>query len=285
MQGVVQVPSGSTKRTVLLEGSSGTGKTKQFEFLVNGAPEHGDAGKGYSVLLCSTERKLTTLDHLDKSVYTVDVFDYPDPRNPNEVAAYVGSTVPRNLCQLIHLLRKEDHGYDVLFIDSLMRWTMRLLWRIGGTNENPDARSDYVIFGRKVQGMLDDLATLTDPTMMKRPLHVVATWGVEKGEDWEGYQKQTVAIDGKKVGPNVPYFFDDVLMLKAEAQDGKDEPLYCAYTRASQKWDAKVSGNVPPGWPAKFAPFNLYKAMKWLSGEWELRDGKVGPKVASVVNA
>lgn len=260
---VSTVERGKNGRSILLEGPSGCGKTHAARSLMAGAPELGMPG--YRVLIASTERKLTTLEDLNlDNVVTIEHFMYPHPSDASEAAAAIANPM-KNMYQLLHALRTEEHEYEVLFIDSGMRFMTRLLWEITRTNPNPDRRSDYALLKHKALNFLDHLATLTDSTVVRRPMHVVMTWGVEPEQDalMEGGKKLMPSMDGQKVAPVVAYYFDDVLMLRTRlAGDGVE---YVAMPQAQPTFDAKVSS--PVKLPATIINPNLYRIIKILRGE------------------
>jgi len=250
-------------RLVLLEGPTGVGKTFQYRTLYEG---------GLKILVASGERKLKTIEDLllktGEDVYTIEDFDYPDPSQPADYERLKKSP-QRNLYQLLSMLRHEEHEYDVLYIDSFMRIMWRMLMHISATNPNADRRSDFMPLGRKAKNALDHLATLTDATVMKRPMHVVATWGVESELDpIDGGKKLMPSMDGTKIAPVVAYYFDDVILLRAKL-DENGGTVYTANVQANPQFDAKVSSVVKLQSP--LVNPNLFRIIKALEGELEVK--------------
>jgi len=261
-EAVTEITVGSG-RLVLLEGPSGVGKTYQASTLIEG---------GLKVLVASGERKLKTIEKLliasKSKVYTIEDFDYPDPSQPADYNRLKESP-QRNLYQRLSMLLHEEHDYDVLYIDSFMRIMWRMLMQISATNPNADRRSDFMPLGRKAKNALDHLATLTDATVMKRPMHVVATWGVEPELDpIDGGKKLMPSMDGTKIAPVVAYYFDDVILLRTKL-DENGGTVYTANVQANPQFDAKVSS--PVKLPSPLVNPNLMRIIKALQGELEVK--------------
>lgn len=151
-----------------------------------------------------------------------------------------------------------------------MRLLLKMLWQIGSTNTNPDKRSDYAIFKRKALNLLDQFGSLSDATVTKKPVHVIATTGVENEVDQlDGGRKQQAAIEGTKVAPLIGHYFDDVFMLRTKPgppdANGNPTTVYLAHTQANPNFDAKVSGltKLPP----VIEGFNLFRVMMKMEGK------------------
>jgi hypothetical protein len=115
------------------------------------------------------------------------------------------------------------------------------------------------VFGEKMKMMLKLLVSLTKPSQAA-PLHVIATWGVETGQDWEGKRAIVPIVDGKMVGPRIDYYFDDVLMLRKK-ETAEEGVQFLAYTGGTHEFDAKESSGVVK-MPAIWADPNVYKMLE-----------------------
>jgi hypothetical protein len=234
-------PQHKSKRSILLKGPSGAGKTFQYRLLLEG---------GLKGLYACCNEHVGTIEDLDYDHWPIEQVDVP--LLPSEK-----SPSKQDFILMMDFLRTADHGYDFVFFDSLMNFsdaTLDML-RHGKRLTGYDL---WGVFALKMKKTLDLLISLTKPTQ-KSPLHVIATWGVEVDQDWEGKRAIVPLIDGKKVGPRIDYAFDDVLMMrKKETPEGVQ---HIAYTGGTHEFDAKVSSGVVK-MPAIWADPNLYKMLE-----------------------
>ena len=250
-------------RLILLQGRSGTGKTYQGGLLMQA---------GMRVLWASVERKLATIQHLEPEVWPIMGVDFP--LDAQEKHAMLNTPVPpeghcaSDVIKLLDYLRNEDHPYDVVYFDSGMRYTWRLLEHLISTTTttqgDKDPRRAFLHYGKKVKMLLDKLTDLTDASTAKHPMHVVFTWGISPDKDESGRQLWLPVVDGNMVGPTIPYNFDDVLTLKALADYTTGEYKYVMETRATHDHDGKVSS--PVNLPPVIESPNLASVIKTLSG-------------------
>jgi len=281
MEDVATARRGASGRLIKLDGPSGVGKTWQARTIIQGLPELGI--EGLRTLVATTERKLKTLEDLEGKFdyYVIDWCDYPDPRDAprdDRVGKRYTDFINdprRNLFKMFWQLRNEEHPYECLYIDSGMRWSVKLLFEITGVNDNPDSRSDYIPFARRMKLMLDHLASLTEGgTKSGKPLNVVMTFGVDPEVDpIEGIKKVMSAVDGTKIAPVVNYYFDDVFSLRTALEADSNVPggfrtVYTLRTAAQPQVDAKVSSAV--ALPPVIASPNLFKIMCILDGKLEM---------------
>lgn len=235
-------PKRKSKRAILLKGPSGTGKTYQFRTLVEG---------GLRGLYGCVDEHVGTLEDLEYDswpIVKVDVPLSPVDKQPEE----------QDFILMMDFLRTEDHGYDFVYLDSLMNYADALIFHLKHV-QRLTGYDLWGVFGEKMKMMLKLLVSLTKPEQPS-PLHVIATWGVEIGQDWEGKRSIIPIVDGKMVGPRIDYFFDDVLMLRKK-ESAEEGVQFVAYTGGTHEFDAKVSSGlvqVPPVWAAP----NLYRLLE-----------------------
>jgi hypothetical protein len=219
-------PSGSVKQTVSLMGPSGTGKTEQIGRCISA---------GLKTLVVSTESKLSTIAHLDPDVFVVENLDFP--RSGSDIGS-----IKSDLWDLVQFLRKSDHGYDLVAIDSGMKYAAKLLDYLK-YNVRLSGFELYGGFGERMLKMVEKFKELADGTLWPAPTHFVMTFGVEMGQDWKARRAMLPLLDGKMVSPRLPYEFDHVLML-AKKEDAAGVTKYAMYTAGTEEFDAKVSGPV-----------------------------------------
>jgi len=245
-----------SRRMMLLEGPSGVGKTHQARTLIEG---------GMKVLIASTERKLSTIKDLAPDVWPITDFDFPVT---GEEKTRILKGGQENVIALFDYLRDSEHKYDVLFFDSLMRYAWKLFELLRSTTKNKEGKMDtlkaYGIFGTKMKVLLDLISSLCDSTGSKRPVLFVGTWGVERGQDWQGRSQVVPVVDGKTTGPLIDYHFDDVLMLRMESS-GR-EKKYTMHTAGEAGFAAKVSKPAGVDVPSVIEDPNLFKLIKLLEG-------------------
>jgi hypothetical protein len=192
---------------------------------------------------------LGTIEDLDYDHWAIDKVDVP--LMPGEK-----KPMEQDFILMMDFLRTADHGYDFVFFDSLMNLSDALLSML--RQQRLAGYDLWGVFALKMKKALELLISLTKPTQ-KAPLHVIATWGVEVDQDWEGKRAIVPLIDGKKVGPRIDYAFDDVLMMRKREDEG--EIKYIAYTQGTHEFDAKVSSGVVK-MPALWADPNVYKMLE-----------------------
>lgn len=243
-------PARGSKRTILLMGPSGVGKTHQFRTLSDG---------GMCGLYVDVEAKLTSIVDLDPDTFLIRAPDIPLTPEDKQAMLRAGASDFIKLCDYV---RAGDHPYDFIYLDSLMRFADAL----AGYLEHVLRLSGYDLWGAYAKKMKQMLKLLTGLASVEwpRPVHVVATCGVEIGKDWRGRVMEQPLLDGKVIPPAISYYFDDVLRL------GKDESVdgcvsYVAYTGGTSEFNAKVSsGRVRL--PHKILDPNLHNIIAALSG-------------------
>lgn len=247
---IIKVSAEDGKRTVLLTGASGTGKTYQYGTLVRG---------GWRGLYADVEAKLPSINELEPELFCIRNPDFP--LTPDQKSAML-RTDSSDLLTLVQLLKSSDHPYDFLYFDSMMRYSDHLLSFLRHT-KGLTGYDLWGAFGEKMKTVLIAILGLTDPKLPK-PVHVIATWGVEMGLDWRGRRMEQPLVDGKVVGPRIPYFFDDVIRLAKEedAEDGTVE--FLAYTSGTPEFVAKVSSGTSK-LPAKITNPNLFNMITALT--------------------
>lgn len=219
-------PSGSVKQTISLMGPSGTGKTEQIGRCIQA---------GLKTLVVSTESKLSTIAHLNPDVYVVENLDFP--RSGGDIG-----TIKSDLWELVRMLRKPGHGYDLVAMDSGMKYAAKLLDHLK-YGVKLTGFELYGGFGERMLKMVEKFKELADGTVTADPVHFVMTFGVEMGQDWKQRRAMLPLLDGKMVSPRLPYEFDHVLML-AKKEDAAGVTKYAMYTAGTEEFDAKVSGPV-----------------------------------------
>lgn len=249
----LSIPSKLNKRSVLLKGPSGSGKSYQFRTLV--------AGGGKGLYVHTSEHMGTVSDLFDAIPCPPDAFPittYDIPLMPVEK-----NVEKQSFMLMMDRLRMPDHPYDFVFFDSMfafadelenyLKYTVRLtgydLWRA---------------FGEKLRMAMKLFVSLADAKQPK-PVDVIATWGVQVAQDWEGKKMKEPIVSGNMVAPRIPYAFDDVFMLaKREKPDGEVE--FYLYTGGTHEFDAKVSTGKKV-LDHKIINPNLDKIIKKLRGE------------------
>lgn len=246
------------KRAVLVTGDSGTGKTHQFRKMVEA---------GFKGLYATTENKQSTIGDMEVPTYFIKNFDYPqDFKERKKILSIPGSAL-----ELFQALKTEDHGYDFLYFDSVMRYGSKmvnmLLNRVANSDGAADTRKAYYFYGKKMKAFLDDISELTSGGTAKHPVHFIGTWGVEIGQDWQGKRRIQPIVDGKMVGPEINYAFDEVLMLGCNENLQTGDQTYEMYTMGNKEFSAKKS--APPGLniPPKMVDPDLGKLIKVLTKE------------------
>lgn len=196
-----------------------------------------------------------TIEDLDFDMFPVRALDIPltpTDKDPNK----------QDLVKLLDYVREGKHPYDYVFVDSLMRWADDLVWYL----KHVVKLTGYDLWGafaEKMKMLIRSLVSLTDISLPK-PVHVIATWGVEINQDWEGKRAIVPVVDGKVVGPRIDYYFDDVLMLRKQALG--DEIQYVAYSGGTHEFDAKVSsGKIKL--PTVILKPNLYRILLAIQGK------------------
>jgi len=248
-----------SKRLVALEGASGTGKTKQYETLVKGWPEVGL--EGWNVLYVSAERKPGTIAHLGPPEFVVENLDFPMNLSEKQAMLAEGSS---DFMALFEGLRKEEHGYDAIYTDSVTRYAEKLISYLLD-RDKADMRAAYGKFGKKMRAFLDTLASCASGATAKQPVHVITTWIVEVGKDWQGRRSFMPMIDGNMVADRVNQYFDDVLFMACDEDLTTRKKSYLMHTSGTQEFSAKISSNVEL--PPVIENPNLFKAMSILSGK------------------
>ena len=248
-----------SKRMILILGDSGTGKTYQFRTLVEA---------GLKCLYVSTEMKQSSISDLDVETFHVKTFDFPE--TPKEKAALL-RTKQSDVMELFDALRTEEHGYDVVYFDSIMRYASKMFdylkSKVVAQSGEADTRKAYLIFGNKMGAFLETLGELSNGGTAKQPVHFVGTWGVEIGQDWQGRRQIQPIVDGKMTGPTINYAFDEVLMMGCNENPATGEQTFEMYTMGNKEFSAKKS--APPGLniPPKLVNPNLADLIKVLEKE------------------
>lgn len=220
-------PQDTKCSTTMLKGESGVGKTRQIGTLIEG---------GKKVLLLSVERKASTIQHLNPDLVVIEKYDFPATRAQAEAG-----TLDSDLWEAIRFLRQPGHGYDVVALDSGMRYFDEM------ANLLKTKLSGFEMWGAyadKGDAAIKKLSELADGNVTPDPVHVIITWGVEMGQDWKGQRRVIPLMDGKKLSPRIDYLFDNVLYLakKEDAQAGRVD--YAIYTAGTEEFTAKVSSAV-----------------------------------------
>ncbi len=257
-----------SRRSILLKGRSGAGKTGQARTLVANTDKEAAWGrkcaksfglKPMKMLYVSTERKRRSIDDLfvgrpEHRVWTINNPQFP--LTPGEKGVLKKSDDP-GLIEVFDYLRNEEHEFDVCYVDSFMRYSWALLeWLMNNTYSkegNLDTLRAYGLFERKMKVLLDLINDVIDPQSCKRPVHFVATWGAQNGQ---------IIVGGQKVGPMVDYFFEDVFNL--ETKGSGDDVKYYFRTKTTGDIQAKTSG--PVELPVLIEDPNLFQIVNVLQG-------------------
>lgn len=239
-------PRKLVKRAILLKGPSGCGKSFQFRKLVEG---------GWKGLYVCVDENMGTVEDLDPDTWFINTFDVP--LMPSEK-----NSETQDFIRLMDFLRSDQHDYDFVYFDSFMAFGDAMLHDLE-FNKRFTGFELWGTFGKRMKMALKLLTSLRKATQIK-PLHVIATWGVEVDQDWEGKRAIVPVVDGKMVGPRIDFFFDDVLMLRKKPNsDG--EVQYVAYTGGTSEFDAKVSSGINK-LPAVIAQPDLYRIINKAMG-------------------
>ncbi len=215
-------PTPALKKSTLLLGPSGTGKTFQCGTLIEG---------GMKTLYASVEQKLASIEALSPDVYPIVNCDYPKD-------SIQANSTKSDLYELVKFLQTPDHGYDAVCLDSGMRFGDELLKILKKTMSGYDL---WGAFAEKFEAAMTGLTKLTSVEATKSPVHVVVTMGVEMGLDWKQRRTWQPLLDGKKISPRLPYLFDNVLVLMRREDADKGNLEWVCYTAGTDEFDAKVS--------------------------------------------
>ena len=241
-------PEKRAKRTILLKGPSGVGKTFQFRTLVEG---------GMRGLYACAEEHTGTLSDLEYDEWPLRPSYLDIPLMPLEK-----KVEKQDFMLLMDYLRSDEHDYDFVYLDSLMNYADELQNYLK-YEKRLTGFEFWGMFGTKMKQLLKLLVSLARPIHPK-PVHVIATWGVEISQDWEGKRAIVPVVDGKMVGPRIDYAFDDVLMLRK--RENAEGVQYVAYTGGTHEFDAKVSSAVVK-LPNPIADPNLFRILQKITGK------------------
>jgi hypothetical protein len=249
---IIKVQKQASKRSVLLTGPSGTGKTYQYRTLVEG---------GRRGLYVDVEKKIPTIADLEPEMWPIHNLDMPlTPTDKQEMLAEGSS----DLIKVFDYLRTADHPFDFVYFDSMMRYGKKLLHKL----KHEDKLGGYDLwgfYGYKLGKALEVLVSLASVEQAK-PVHVVATWGVKIGKDWRDRRLEQPIVDGKMVGPDIPYYFDDVIRLSREEDAETGDNQFYAYTGGTAEFSAKISSGVVEI-PQKIEDPNLHRILLALEGK------------------
>ena len=244
------------KRATLLVGPSGVGKTHQCRTLIEG---------GMNVLYVSTEMKQASISDLKFDTFHVKTYDFPISA---EEKTRLTRTNGSDVIDLFDFLRKEDHGYDVCYFDSIMRYARKQFEYLRNTVKSkggaPDTLRAYGLLADKMQAFLDIISQVTNGGTAKHPVHFIGTWGVEIGTDWQGKRRIQPIMDGKVVGPVIDYHFDDVFMLGCDEDISSGDQSFVLSTMGTKEYDAKRSSHIKI--PARISNPNLFNIIEVLQG-------------------
>ena len=172
-------PAKATKRSVLLKGPSGSGKTFQFRRLTQDEKTNPPTKRWNGLYCCVGEHVETVHDILDQTgmwpLEKLDVPLMPSEKNPAQ----------QDFIKLADFIRSGDHDYDFIFFDSLMAFADELQFRLKH-HQRLSGYDLWGVYGEKMKRMLKILVSLASPTLPK-PVHVVATWGVEVSQTLRRY--------------------------------------------------------------------------------------------------
>lgn len=218
-------PTASPTQNFMLVGPSGSGKTEQAVRLHKG---------GRRVLYVSAGDRLGPVS-FEQGMAIKAINDYAFPASAAEVA------VKSDLYECIRYMREPGRQHDVIFVDSFMKWCAGNLnyLQFGRGLTGFDL---YGTYARQTLAAVNKLKELTNPAFTPNPCHVVVTWGCEVGTDWEGKRSFQPLVDGKQVGPRLPYEFDNVFWMFKEA-DAAGKVQWVLHTVGSPMFDAKI--NMP----------------------------------------
>ena len=207
----------------LLLGASGRGKTFQYRTLVDA---------GYKPLYLASEKKAGTIADLNPDTIVVGKPDYPI----REQGAAAGES---DLFDIFQWLLTGKHDYDVVFWDGPMRECEDLLTYLKEV-KNLGGQDLWGAFAEKCEKMVKKYISLTNPSLPK-PIHVIATWGVEKEKDWTGTIGVQPLVDGQKFKPRMPYLFENILGLDRVMDPVSATEDYVMYTMPTKGMDCKIS--------------------------------------------
>lgn len=242
-------PHRLVKRSILLKGPSGSGKSFQFRKLAEGEMK--------GLYACVNEHT-GTVEDLNPDTWFINTYDIPltiSAKRPEQ----------QDFVALMDYMRSDQHDYDFLFFDSLFSFAEELEHYLRYEHRPQLTGFDlWRMFGEKMKRAIKILVSLTEPKH-PRPVHVIATWGVGIGRDWEGNRAVEPLVSGNMVGPRISYYFDDVFMLRK--QESADKGVeYLLYTGGTHEFDAKVSsGNVKL--PAIIADPDLFRILRKIEAE------------------
>lgn len=267
---ITKLSKAQTRRKMLVTGLSGAGKTHLCRQLVEA---------GYGVLLASTENKLETLAGLEDSplLDVVTISSYQFPRTESEEKAFGNSLdTAGDLFNLCALLKKGEHSYDVLFVDSGMLLCREAMRHYTSTTYNEkqvlDTRGGYGEFGHRMIRFFEKLLSYSNPAITPRPVHVIVTWGVERTDNGNEKRQLGPIVDGNMVGPDLPYKFSDVIYLHAKDENGV--PVRYAGLQQTDSYYAKCETGAV-ALPPLVRDFNVVRFLQLL--------GAAPPVAAEVV--
>ena len=161
---------------LLIYGLAGAGKT--YLAKTTGDLEH--------TLVVAAEPGLLTLRDVEIPVVRVDALD--------------------TMQRIYRMLRDSEHGFRWVIIDSISEVAEAVL------NEEKARQKD----GRKAYGELADRLTSLIKAFRDLPIHVVMIAKQERVQDDDGRLLYGASFPGRKLTQDVPYYFDEVLALRAE---------------------------------------------------------------------
>lgn len=240
----------ATKRATLLTGPSGVGKTHQFRTLHE---------KGLKGLYVDVEAKVSSLQDLDFDVFLIRNLDIP--LNINE-AKQMLSSGSSDFFKMTQYIKNEDHEYDFVYFDSLMRFSDKLHHYV----KHIQGESGFDIwnnYGERMHMLFQQLVSLASPEW-KKPVHVIATCGLQMGKDWKNVRTEQPVMMGNVAPPRLDYYFDDVIRLAKDSNADTGEVEYIAYLSGTREITAKVSAPSGIELPPKISSPNLYNLYKKL---------------------
>lgn len=106
---------------------------------------------------------------------------------------------------------KQQYGFKTVCLDSLSE--IAEVFLASGKAQHKDPRKAY---GELLDHMAQVVRDFRD-----LPYHIYMTAKQEDSKDQTGAVKANVAMPGSKLGPNIPYFFDEVFYLGIAEAEGK----------------------------------------------------------------